>query len=50
LHVPDEPQITHRYPKRSGDHRQFGYPLLPISNPAADSCRDLRRHDEKVTS
>ena len=30
LHVPDEPQITHRYPKRSGDHREFGYPLLRL--------------------
>jgi len=28
--VPDEPQITHRYPKRSGDHREFGYPLLRL--------------------
>jgi hypothetical protein len=30
LHVPDEPQITRRYPKRSGDHREFGYPLLRL--------------------
>jgi len=28
--VPDEPQITHRYSKRSGDHREFGYPLLRL--------------------
>jgi hypothetical protein len=30
LHVPDEPRITHHYPKRSGDHREFGYPLLRL--------------------
>ncbi len=28
LHTPDEPAITWRYPKRSGDHLEFGYPLL----------------------
>ncbi|WP_405575267.1 transposase domain-containing protein [Streptomyces sp. NBC_01167] len=28
LHTPDEPAITWRYPKRAGDHLEFGYPLL----------------------
>jgi Insertion element 4 transposase N-terminal len=30
LHVPDEPQITRRYPKRAGDQREFGCPLLRL--------------------
>ncbi|WP_238010433.1 IS4 family transposase [Dactylosporangium sp. AC04546] len=30
LHVPDEPQITRRYPKRACDHREFGYPLVRL--------------------
>ncbi|MFG2038720.1 IS4 family transposase [Dactylosporangium sp. NPDC048998] len=30
LHVPDEQQITWRYPKRTGEQREFGYPLLRL--------------------
>jgi hypothetical protein len=30
LHTPDEPAITWRYSKRSGDHLEFGYPLLRL--------------------
>jgi hypothetical protein len=30
LHTPDEPQITCRYPKRAGEAREFGYPLLRL--------------------
>ncbi|MET8332093.1 IS4 family transposase [Streptomyces sp. NPDC005181] len=30
LHTPDEPAITWRYPKRSGDQLEFGYPLLRL--------------------
>jgi hypothetical protein len=30
LHTPDEPTITWRYPKRAGDHLEFGYPLLRL--------------------
>ncbi|MER7461273.1 transposase domain-containing protein, partial [Micromonospora sp. NPDC126480] len=30
LHVPDQEQITWRYPKRAGDRREFGYPLLRL--------------------
>jgi hypothetical protein len=30
LHTPDESTFTWRYPKRSGDHREFGYPLLRL--------------------
>lgn len=30
LHVPDEKQITWRYPKRAGDKLEFGYPLLRL--------------------
>lgn len=30
LHVPDEPQVTWRYPKRAGDVLEFGYPLLRL--------------------
>lgn len=29
-HVPDEEQITWRYPKRTGEYREFGYPLLRL--------------------
>ncbi|WP_327075458.1 IS4 family transposase [Kitasatospora purpeofusca] len=29
-HVPDEEQITRRYPKREGEKLQFGYPLLRL--------------------
>jgi hypothetical protein len=30
LHVPDDGQVTWRYPKRSGDTLEFGYPLLAV--------------------
>lgn len=30
LHLPDDPQLTWRYPKRSGDKLEFGYPLLRL--------------------
>lgn len=30
LHVPDREQVTWRYPKRVGDRREFGYPLLRL--------------------
>ncbi|MER6947487.1 hypothetical protein ABT294_25995 [Nonomuraea sp. NPDC000554] len=30
LHTPDEPTITWRYPKRAGEHLEFGYPLLRL--------------------
>lgn len=30
LHVPDDGQVTWRYPKRSGDTVEFGYPLLRL--------------------
>ena len=30
LHVPDEKQITWRYPKRAGGKVEFGYPLLRL--------------------
>jgi transposase IS4-like protein/DDE family transposase len=30
LHTPDEEQITWHYPKRSGEHLEFGYPLLRL--------------------
>ena len=30
LHAPDEEQITWHYPKRCGDSREFGYPLLRL--------------------
>jgi hypothetical protein len=30
LHTPDEKQITWKYPKRSGDTLEFGYPLLRL--------------------
>jgi hypothetical protein len=30
LHVPDDAQVTWRYPKRSGDTLEFGYPLLRL--------------------
>ena len=30
LHVPDDPMLGWRYPKRAGAHREFGYPLLRL--------------------
>jgi Transposase DDE domain len=30
LHVPDDPAITWRYPKRAGERLEFGYPLLRL--------------------
>jgi hypothetical protein len=30
LHVPEDEQVTWRYPKRIGDRREFGYPLLRL--------------------
>ncbi|WP_431955236.1 IS4 family transposase [Actinacidiphila sp. bgisy167] len=30
LHLPDDEQVTWRYPKRSGDTLEFGYPLLRL--------------------
>ena len=30
LHVPDDPAVTWRYPKRAGERREFGYPLLRL--------------------
>ncbi|MET7458716.1 transposase domain-containing protein [Streptomyces sp. NPDC005574] len=30
LHVPEDEQVTWRYPKRAGDKREFGYPLLRL--------------------
>lgn len=30
LHLPDEEQLTWRYPKRAGDRLEFGYPLLRL--------------------
>jgi hypothetical protein len=30
LHAPDDAQVTWRYPKRSGDTLEFGYPLLRL--------------------
>jgi Insertion element 4 transposase N-terminal/Transposase DDE domain len=30
LHVPDDAQVTWRYPKRSGEQVEFGYPLLRL--------------------
>jgi transposase IS4-like protein/DDE family transposase len=30
LHVPDDQAVTWRYPKRAGDWREFGYPLLRL--------------------
>jgi hypothetical protein len=30
LHVPDEEQVTWRYPKRAGERLEFGYPLLRL--------------------
>jgi Insertion element 4 transposase N-terminal/Transposase DDE domain len=31
LHVPDDPKVTWRYPKRVGEVREFGYPLLRLT-------------------
>jgi hypothetical protein len=30
LHVPDDPAVTWRYPKRKGERLEFGYPLLRL--------------------
>ncbi|WP_406416323.1 transposase domain-containing protein [Streptomyces sp. NBC_00873] len=30
LHVPDDEQLTWRYPKRSGERLEFGYPVLRL--------------------
>lgn len=30
LHAPDDEQVTWRYPKRSGEQLEFGYPLLRL--------------------
>jgi hypothetical protein len=30
LHVPDDEQVTWRFPKRSGEQLEFGYPLLRL--------------------
>ncbi|MEZ0077527.1 IS4 family transposase, partial [Planotetraspora sp. GP83] len=30
LHVPEEEQVTWRYPKRAGERLEFGYPLLRL--------------------
>jgi hypothetical protein len=30
LHVPDDKMLTWRYPKRAGEHHEFGYPLLRL--------------------
>jgi transposase IS4-like protein/DDE family transposase len=30
LHVPDDEQVTWRYPKRAGESMEFGYPLLRL--------------------
>lgn len=30
LHAPDDEQVTWRYPKRAGEHLEFGYPLLRL--------------------
>ncbi|MET7458693.1 transposase domain-containing protein [Streptomyces sp. NPDC005574] len=30
LHVPEDEQVTWRYPKRAGEYREFGYPLLRL--------------------
>jgi hypothetical protein len=30
LHVPEEGQVTWRYPKRAGEKKEFGYPLLRL--------------------
>jgi hypothetical protein len=30
LHTPDDEMLTWRYPKRAGEHHEFGYPLLRL--------------------
>jgi hypothetical protein len=30
LHVPEDEQVTWRYPKRAGEKKEFGYPLLRL--------------------
>jgi hypothetical protein len=31
LHAPDDPAVTCRYPRRAGEEREFGYPLVRLA-------------------
>jgi hypothetical protein len=43
LHVPDDPAITWRYPKRAGERLEFGYPLLRLLALIRCQHRQIRR-------